>query len=58
MKILAIESSATVASVAVVNDNVLEALYTICHKITHSQTLMHMFDEVAERLELDKKSIE
>ena len=50
MKILAIESSATVASVAVVNDNVLEALYTICHKITHSQTLMPMLDEVTERI--------
>ena len=58
MKILAIESSATVASVAVVNDNVLEALYTICHKITHSQTLMPMLDEAARRIELDKNSID
>ena len=58
MKILAIESSATVASVAVVNDNVLEALYTICHKITHSQTLMPMLDEAARRIELDKKNID
>ena len=58
MKILAIESSATVASVAVANDNVLEALYTICHKITHSQTLMPMLDEAARRIELDKNSID
>ena len=46
MKILAIDSSGMVATVAVVEDDNLIAEYTIHHKKTHSQTLMPMLEEV------------
>lgn len=48
MKILAIESSSLVASVAILNDDILTAEYTINHKITHSQTLLPMIDEICK----------
>ena len=44
MRILAIDSSSMVATVAVVTDGVLTAEYTINHKKTHSQTLLPMID--------------
>lgn len=53
MRILAIDSSGMVASVAVVEDEVLLGEYTINHKKTHSQTLLPMIDEVIRMLELD-----
>ena len=46
MKILAIESSSLVASAAIVNDDILVAEYTVNHKVTHSQTLLPMIDEI------------
>ena len=39
MRILGLDSSGIVASVAVVEDDVLVAEYTINYKKTHSQTL-------------------
>lgn len=53
MKILGIESSSLVASVAVVTDDVLTAEYTVNFKKTHSQTLLPMLDEIGKMLELD-----
>ena len=50
MKLLGIDSSSLVASVAVVEDDVLTAEYTINFKKTHSQTLLPMMDEVAKML--------
>ena len=47
MKILALDSSGLVASVAVVEDNQLLAEYTVNYKKTHSQTLLPMLDEIA-----------
>lgn len=46
MKILAIDSSSLVASVAIVEDDILVAEYTINYKKTHSQTLLPMIDEI------------
>lgn len=46
MKILALDSSGLVASVAVVEDDILVAEYTMNYKKTHSQTLLPMLDEV------------
>ena len=40
MKILALDSSGLVASVAVVEDDILVAEYTVNYKKTHSQTLL------------------
>ncbi len=58
MKILAIDSSGMVASVAVWEDDLLLAEYTINYKKTHSQTLLPMLDEAAEMIELDLNSVD
>lgn len=58
MKILGIESSSLVASVAVVTDEVVTAEYTVNFKKTHSQTLLPMIDEVCRMLELDLNEID
>ena len=50
MKILALDSSGIVASVAVVEDDTLLAEYTVNYKKTHSQTLLPMLDEIVKRL--------
>lgn len=48
MKILALDSSGLVASVALVYDGVMVAEYTTNFKKTHSQTLLPMIDEVVK----------
>ena len=53
MKILAIEASSLVASVAIMTDDIITAEYTMNHKITHSQTIMPMIDEIVRRCEAD-----
>ena len=45
MKVLGIDSSGLVASVAVVEDDILLAEYTVNYKKTHSQTLLPMLKE-------------
>lgn len=46
MKILALDSSGLVASVAVMENDTLVAEYTMNYKKTHSQTLLPMLDEI------------
>ncbi len=58
MKVLGIESSSLVASVAVVADDILTAEYTVNFKKTHSQTLLPMIDEIVNMLELDLTSLD
>lgn len=58
MKILAIESSGMVASVAVWQDQELRAEYTVNHKKTHSQTLLPMIDEIIRMTETEKNSFD
>lgn len=58
MKILALDSSGLVASVAVVEDDNLLGEYTINYKKTHSQTLLPMLAEVAKMIELDLDTID
>ena len=58
MKILALDSSGLVASVAVVEDDNLLAEYTVNYKKTHSQTLLPMLDEIAGMIELDLSTID
>lgn len=58
MKILGIDSSGLVASVAVVEDSVLLAEYTVNYKKTHSQTLLPMLDEIAEMIQLELDSLD
>jgi tRNA threonylcarbamoyladenosine biosynthesis protein TsaB len=58
MKILALDSSGLVASVAVVIDDTTVAEYTINHKKTHSQTLLPMLDEVKKMIQLDLNTLD
>lgn len=53
MKLLALDSSGLVASVAVLEDDSLLAEYTVNYKKTHSQTLLPMLDTVAQMIELN-----
>ncbi|WP_024293455.1 tRNA (adenosine(37)-N6)-threonylcarbamoyltransferase complex dimerization subunit type 1 TsaB [Lacrimispora indolis] len=58
MRILGIESSSLVASVAIVEDEVTTAEYTVNFKRTHSQTLLPMLDEIVKMVELDLETID
>ncbi len=58
MKILAIESSSLVASAAIVEDDILVAEYTVDYKVTHSQTLLPMIDEILRMTQTDKKTLD
>ncbi|MCI9219672.1 MAG: tRNA (adenosine(37)-N6)-threonylcarbamoyltransferase complex dimerization subunit type 1 TsaB [Lachnospiraceae bacterium] len=58
MKILGLDSSGLVASVAVVEDDALVAEYTTNYKKTHSQTLLPMLEALAEMIELDMGTID
>lgn len=58
MKILAIDSSGLVASVAVLEDDNMLAEYTVNYKKTHSQTLLPMLDEIAKMTEMDLNTID
>lgn len=62
MRILGLDSSGLVASVAVVeagaDEEVTVAEYTVNYKKTHSQTLLPMLDEVAKMIELDLSAID
>ena len=58
MKILGLDSSGIVASVAVVEDDTMIAEYSVNYKKTHSQTLLPMLDEVVKMTELDLNTID
>ena len=58
MKILGLDSSGLVASVAVVEDDVLLGEFTVNYKKTHSQTLLPMLDELAKMIELDLDTLD
>ena len=58
MKILGIDSSGLVASVAVWEDGVIVGEYTTNYKKTHSQTLLPMLDELKKMIELDLKTLD
>jgi len=58
MKLLAMDSSGLVATVAVIEDDIMRAEYTINYKKTHSQTLLPMIDEIAAMIELDLNTVD
>ncbi len=58
MKILGLDSSGLVASVAVVEEDNLLAEYTVNYKKTHSQTLLPMLDEIVKMIELEMNTID
>ena len=58
MKLIGIDSSGLVASVAIMEDNKLVAEYTVNNKKTHSQTLLPMLEEIVKNVGLDMKDID
>lgn len=58
MKILAIEASGSAASVALTEDKILRAEFTLNYKMTHSQTLMSLIDVIKKYLDLDLSTID
>ena len=57
MKILAIDSSGPVASVAVVTEDAVLAEYSVNFKKTHSQTLLPMIEEILKMTETEGKDL-
>lgn len=58
MKIIGMDSSGLTASVAIVEDDKLTAVYSVNYKKTHSQTLVPMLDEIAKMTELDLGTVD
>lgn len=58
MKILALDSSGLVASVAITEEDTLIAEYDIQYKKTHSQTLLPMLDEIRKMIDLDMSTVD
>lgn len=58
MKILGIDSSGTVASVALVDGEITIAEYTVNYKKTHSETLLPMIDEIVRMTETELSTID
>lgn len=58
MRVLAIDSSGLTASVAIVEEEVTIAEYTVNYKKTHSQTLLPMIDEMVKMTETDLDTID
>ncbi|MDF2511868.1 MAG: tsaB [Herbinix sp.] len=58
MKLLAIDSSGLVATVAIVSEEAMIAEYTVNFKKTHSQTLLPMLNEIVKMIELDLSEVD
>lgn len=58
MKILALDTSGLVATVAIAEDDKLTAVYSIQNKTTHSQILMPMMDSIKNMLGLELDTID
>lgn len=58
MRILALDSSGLVASVAIVEEEQIVAEYTVNYKKTHSQTLLPMLDEIVKMTDMDLQTID
>ncbi len=58
MKSLAVDTSTNVASVAVMEDDLLLGEYTMNHKKTHSQKIMVMIEQLLNDLELTVNDID
>lgn len=58
MKILALDTSGLVASAAITENGKVLAEYTLNYKLTHSQTIMPMIDEIVKMTETDLNTID
>lgn len=57
MKILAIESAASTASVALWSEGIIEAEFTVDFQKTHSQTLLPMIDGMMKMVQADRRDL-
>ncbi|MBO4905342.1 MAG: tRNA (adenosine(37)-N6)-threonylcarbamoyltransferase complex dimerization subunit type 1 TsaB [Lachnospiraceae bacterium] len=58
MKIIAIDSSGLVATLAIATEDSIIAEYTVNHKKTHSQTLLPMLAEISGMTQLDLDTVD
>ena len=58
MKILAIDTSALTATVAILSEDTLLGEISTTTKLTHSQTIMPMIDELLKKVNLDISDID
>ena len=58
MKLLGLDSSGLVASVALLTDGILTAEYTVHYKKTHSQTLLPMLEEILRMCEAEPSELD
>ena len=58
MRILALDSSGLTASAAILEDGALTAEYTVNFRMTHSQTLLPMIDEISRMTGLEARSLD
>ena len=58
MKILGIESSSIAASCAIVEDNTLLGEFTLNHKLTHSEKLMPLIENLLTSLDISMSDID
>lgn len=58
MKILAIDTSGLVAGVALAEDDVLRAEFTLNDKKTHSQTLLPMLEQLRRMIGLELDTVD
>ncbi|WP_026526828.1 tRNA (adenosine(37)-N6)-threonylcarbamoyltransferase complex dimerization subunit type 1 TsaB [Butyrivibrio sp. VCD2006] len=58
MKILALDTSGLVCTVAVMEDDRLLSEFSIQHKITHSELLLPMMEQIRDRIALDLNTID
>lgn len=58
MNLLAIDASGVAGSVAYIRDGKLAGEYYICHKLTHSETIMPMLEHMKNLLDIDLESID
>lgn len=58
MRILALDSSGLVASVAIVTEEAMLAEYTVNYKKTHSQTLLPMLNEIVKMVDINMEEID
>lgn len=58
MKILALETSGVVAGAVLIEDNMILSEFVLNNKLTHSQTIMPMVDEVLKKAQRDISEID
>lgn len=58
MKIIAIDASGIAGSVAYMKDGQLIGEYYICHKLTHSETIMPMLEHLKELINIDLEEVD